>query len=315
MIDSAELQGIGARLELLCSESRRELLLVAPFIKASVLDRLLKDKNEGVSLSVVTRWKPQEISAGVSDLEVFDLVRQNQGQLFLRQDLHAKYYRGDDRILVGSANVTGAALGWSDSSNLELLVMVPSTEGELSDFERMLWSGSVVVDDSIHDIMRKAAEQCVGQPILEPEPAWDELKDAARDLEGWVPVLRSPPDLYRAYAKDGLAELSSSSLAAARCDLAVLQPPSDLSENAFREVIAAMLVTFPVIQMVDECLIRPQRFGHVRDVLSAQLGLSRNEASEAWQTLIRWLRHFLPNRYTYSRPRYSEVMSRNNVIG
>lgn len=313
MNDSSGLRGIGATLELLCSESRRELLLVAPFIKAPMLGRLLQDKNESADLSVVTRWRPHEISTGVSDLEVFDVVRENQGRLFLRQDLHAKYYRGDDHILVGSANVTAAALGWSDRSNLELLVIVPPSEGEMSDFERLLWPGAVLVDQSIHDMMRAAVEQCGAQEIRQLEPAWQELLIEPTDLEDWLPVLRNPSDLYRAYSGDAEA-FSSGALEASRCDLAILRPPVGLSEDAFHEVIAAMLVTLPVVQLIDRCVATPQRFGHVRDVLQAHLGLSRNEASAAWQTMIRWLRYFLPDRYSYSRPRYSEIMSRNDAV-
>ena len=313
MNDSTGLRGIGATLGLLCSESQHELLLVAPFIKAPILGRLLSDKNEGVNLSVVTRWRPHEISVGVSDLEVFNVVQANQGRLFLRQDLHAKYYRGDDRILIGSANVTGAALGWSDTSNLELLVLVASTEDEVSDFERSLWPGTVLVDESIHDMMRTAVERCVVAQVLEAEPVWDDVSDVVTELEDWVPVLRNPSDLYSAYSENCKADLASTALAAARCDLAILQPPAGLSEDAFHKVIAAMLVTLPVIQLVDQCVATPQRFGHVRDVLKAHLGLSHNEASAGWQTLIRWLRYFLPDRYSYSRPRYSEIISRSDA--
>ncbi len=309
MNDSAGPRGIGATLERLCSESRCELLLVAPFIKASSLGRLLRDIAEGVNLSVVTRWKPNEICAGVSDLETFDVVRENQGQLFLRQDLHAKYYRGDDHILIGSANVTAAALGWLERSNLELLVTVTPSEGEVGDFERSLWPGTVLVDRSILDMMRSAVKQCISQEILKPESDWQEWSGTHADLEHWVPVLRSPSDLYRAYTEDE-GTLSSSALAAAKYDLAILQPPVGLPEDAFHEVIAAMLVTLPVVQLVDQCVVTPQRFGQVRDVLRAHLGLTRDEAEAGWQTLIRWLRYFLPHRYIYSRPRYTEVMAR-----
>ena len=50
-------------------------------------------------------------------------------------------------------------------------------------------------------------------------------------------------------------------------DLAILQPPVGLDEEAFREIIAAMLVTLPVVQLIDQCVATPQRFGHVRDML------------------------------------------------
>lgn len=114
---------LGTELSKLCTEADRELLLVAPFIKASVLERLLDKISSDVTLKCITRWFPEEIVTGVSDLEVWNLIQNRpNSSLWLRSDLHAKYYRADNHCLVGSANLTGKALGWSDCPNLELLV-------------------------------------------------------------------------------------------------------------------------------------------------------------------------------------------------
>jgi hypothetical protein len=114
---------IGESLTNLCQRAQKELVLVAPFVKADVLDRLLHHINIEVSLTCVTRWHLDEIISGVSDIEVWDLIRERaSASLLLRSDLHAKYYRADDECLIGSANLTMAALGWSSRQNLELLV-------------------------------------------------------------------------------------------------------------------------------------------------------------------------------------------------
>src|SRR5579862_8242725 len=110
-------------LENLCSSAHDELLLVAPFIKYTVLARLVDLTKPSVSVQIVTRWLPQDIKAGVTDIEVWDIVKvRRRTRLRLRQDLHAKYYRADDRCLIGSANLTLAALGLSAAPNLELLI-------------------------------------------------------------------------------------------------------------------------------------------------------------------------------------------------
>jgi hypothetical protein len=103
----------GTELSNLCAEANKEVLLVAPFIKVSVLEKLMnKIISPDVSLRCVTRWFPEEIVAGVSDLEVWSLIHQrSNSSLWLRPDLHAKYYRADQQCLVGSANLTGKALG------------------------------------------------------------------------------------------------------------------------------------------------------------------------------------------------------------
>ena len=94
----------------------------APFAKEVIVQLLLAATPVNVSVEVVVRWLPFDIKVGVSDLEVWDIIRDRPGaDLFVRQDLHAKYYRADDRCLVGSANLTGATLGLSLAPNFELL--------------------------------------------------------------------------------------------------------------------------------------------------------------------------------------------------
>ncbi len=108
----------GTELFELCAEANQEVLLVAPFIKASVLERLLDRIYPDVSLKCITHWFPEEIVAGVSDLEVWNLIQNRpNSSLWLRPDLHAKYYRADNCCLIGSANLTNKALGWSDCPN------------------------------------------------------------------------------------------------------------------------------------------------------------------------------------------------------
>src|SRR4051812_46006665 len=111
---------LARELDALCSNARDELVLVAPFIKQAVLMRLLDATASSVAVRVVTRWSPQEIKSGVSDLEVWDVINARSGAvLLLRADLHAKYYRADMSCLVGSANLTHAALGLATVPNLE----------------------------------------------------------------------------------------------------------------------------------------------------------------------------------------------------
>jgi hypothetical protein len=68
----------------------------------------------------------------------------------------------------------------------------------------------------------------------------------------------------------------------------------------------------PDMDSVDLFLETPQRFGAVTDLLSS-LSCRQNsdfDADRAWQTLMRWLRYYLPERYTLSVPRHSEVFSK-----
>ena len=65
----------------------------------------------------------------------------------------------------------------------------------------------------------------------------------------------------------------------------------------------------PLISQVDQLLNQPRRFGEVRDLLKALCGPSF-DASRAWQTLMRWMLYFLPERYKLTVPHHSEIMYR-----
>src|SRR5688572_5725315 len=141
---------LGTRLECLCAEARHEILLAAPFTKKDVVARLLEKVPLSVSVRCVTRWRPEEILAGVSDIEVWPLLRDRHlASMWLRTDLHAKYYRVDERCLVGSANLTSMALGWTPHPNLELLVPLEAGDAALRGFEAVMLAGCVQVDDAL----------------------------------------------------------------------------------------------------------------------------------------------------------------------
>jgi len=308
----------GDRLLRLCEHADQELLLVAPFIKANVLKKLLSVTSAHVLVRCITRWRPEEIASGVSDLEVWPLLKEREGaRLWLRADLHAKYYRTGDHCLIGSANLTFAALGWSPQSNLELLVSIPGDNPEVVNFDETLLDGCVEVDDGVFEQMSLAVELLPEQEKIIFN-ALDMIKsdlsqNAKVAFQAWLPSLRNPEALYKAYFGD-LEQLTTGSREAALLDLEVLNPPSGLPKNAFEAYIGTQLLQMPLIGRVDGFVVTPQRFGAVRDLIKTFPCVENPEfdPSRAWQTLMRWLLYFLPNRYKAQQPRHSEVFGRNH---
>lgn len=309
----------GTQLEQLCARGRREALFVAPFIKAGALERLLTNVNSDIVVRCVTRWQPEEIAAGVSDIEVWSvLCKRPQASLWLRADLHAKYYRVDDQCLIGSANLTAAALGWSMQSNLELLVQLSVADTVAVTFEAELWKNCVPVTNAIFqqtmvavDFMRQVSPNILtersdavqGTPFLPlEERVFNEM---------WLPTLRNPSDLYLLYT-DRDDELTMAAREAATADLYALPVPPGLPRDAFTAYVGVLLLQKPVVQRVDEFLAVPQRFGAVRDFLKTLpvADEANFNAERAWQTLMRWLFYFLPTRYVMKPSRRSEVVWR-----
>jgi len=98
-------------------------------------------------------------------------------------------------------------------------------------------------------------------------------------------------------------------------DLRHLSVPAGLPRPAFDAYVAALLLQEPLIRRIDAFVATQQRFGAVRRFL-ASLPCSQEpdfDATRAWQTTMRWLLHFLPGRYSYTVPRYSEMFARRVV--
>ena len=313
---------LGTELSNLCAEARNEVLLVAPFIKASVFERLLNKISANVSLKCITRWFPEEIVAGVSDLEVWKLIQNRpNSSLLLRPDLHAKYYRAENRCLVGSANLTNKALGWSDYPNLELLVTLSADEATVKAFENELLKACIPVDEDLFEQMclavqllaEQASNEIASDSLRVKIPEDNVATNDSVNINAWLPTLRNPEDLYIAYSGE-IEQLSTASKIAALTDLRSLPIIPNLSQKTFKAYIGTLLLQKPIIQKVDSFVKTPQRFGAVKNLLNS-LPCDANphfNAERAWQTLMRWLLYFFPNRYALSVPNYSEVFYRKN---
>ena len=308
---------IGDELIDLLSGARTEVTIVAPFMKAAVVKRLVQNLAPGVVLSCITRWHPHEIKYGVSDLEVWDVLRAHQpSSLSLIPTLHAKFYRADDRYAVGSANLTNAALGWSARPNVELLIS-GEVDQMLRDWESFLLSQATKVDESLVRFFERLVDDLPNDDLVftkdcpDTESSFGEEYDTPNlEVMSWLPTTRYPEQLYKVYL--GHTEgLTAGARESAQYDLLALAVPKGLGANGFGVSVAASMLQMPVVHQIDQFLAKPRSFGAVRDFLRAlpQYPQDRDPSTD-WQTMMRWFRHFLPQRFHVSVPNYSEVVFR-----
>ena len=291
------------------SAANREVLLVAPFAKAVVIERILGVLPIGVPVSIYTRWRPLEVASGVSDLEVFDLAeRRSHTALYLCDTLHAKYYRCDDCVLLGSANLTQKGLGWAAQSNLELLIEVPWSTELSRDFERRLSRESIPANRELQSLVRVAALALPQQQ--QPETTVSQATASSIADDEWLPLTRRPEVLFRAYVGEH-AELTTALWGQASTDLARLRIPGSLDKTTFLLMVRASLLQRPIVVAIDSFVRTPRRFGEVRELLSKHLKevASTRDPTEAWQTTLRWLMYFFPDRYRVVAGTFSEVIS------
>ena len=98
--------------ELLVEAARgaHEVVLIAPYMKERTLRSLIEHFDRDAALTCVTRWLPGDIDAGVSDIAVQAIRAEPWWAFRLHASLHAKYYRFDDEVFVGSVNVTASGV-------------------------------------------------------------------------------------------------------------------------------------------------------------------------------------------------------------
>ena len=285
----------------LAAGARSQVTLIAPFMKAGVVKRITNTLAPSVELTCITRWYPHELKAGVSDIEIWDILRaRGCATLLLIPTLHAKYYRADCRYAIGSANLTATALGWSVRPNLEILLS-GETDAQLRDWESCLLSQATIVDESLVRHFKQlvdnlpAAEILLTDQILGvDDPLESVYLSSSPEEASWLPMLRYPELLYDAYAGRS-AGMTVGAREAAMHDLLALAVPQGLDQAGFHAAVAAVLLQMPLMHELDQFLTQPRSFGSARNFLGSLRNYPRNrDPNSAWQTVMRWFRHFLP---------------------
>lgn len=285
-----------------CGDSVRELLasaqtdavIIAPFIKATALRRLLAACSNGARIKVIGRFLPEDIASGVCDIEAAELLLDHPRVEFLTHPLlHAKLYRADARCLVGSANVTLRAFGWLPVANEELLIP-DEYAAPIQEFEERLTSDSEVMTWPRVRELRARAREFPESARLEGEPL-----QSISDSEPWLPTCRTPRHLFNVYSEVDEWRILDSARAAARRDLKALEPlPLRLDRPSFEALVRSALRRHSLVQwLIAEGPVRSLDVVSSRiEPIAAKLDVSL--APELiWEAFQEWLLYFFPDEF------------------
>lgn len=287
---------LGDEVTAVVKKAERSVLIVAPFIRSEALSRLIKTVPTEIETTVVTRWRLSDLLSGASDLDVYDLAQMFGFSLYVRHDLHAKYFAVDDRCLVGSANVTLTALGWKDPANLELLTAVSRTSDRMREFEDLLMAGSVVVSAAQHKRLKDLLEKLKESPTLNSDDKM--IKELGSLPPDWIPKSRNPEELYSAYA--GNPDVMHTAIETMNEEIGILSVIPGLDEDGFREFVATSIIQTPLISRV---MNRIESAGQVTEIelqkLLVEVGVdvSLHNPHDVLQILERWFSYFFQDRY------------------
>lgn len=137
------------------AKSTESFLLISAYCKLPLVqyfDQCITNKN--IRKTLVVRFRPEDIAAGASDLDIYPYCKNNGWKMYFRLDLHAKTYVFDClRCVIGSANATSSGLSIGGTGNYEM-----ATACELADADRkaleLLLQGAVEMNDNIYNKMK-----------------------------------------------------------------------------------------------------------------------------------------------------------------
>lgn len=264
--------------------------VVAPFMKVDALRSLLNEISRDAHLRCVTRWLPREVAAGVSDPEVLDvLLKRGNASLSLVNRLHAKLYIADGTCLAGSANVTFAGFGETQTSgNIEVLLETttanPDIAGTLADID----GEAIEATEAMALAVRRLADSLQIPADVAPDAAGESI---------WYPVSRNPERAFRMYTSPpgGFLKTADRRLIA---DVAGCNLLPGLDETGFRQAVRDRLTGIPMSTVV---LGGTQDFLFTRrdaDELIESMVTDEYSSSDVWVAFVRWMAHFFGDRLT-----------------
>lgn len=285
----------GERIKALLEKAEKRVLLCAPFIKAKVLQTVLSVVPTSVPVRIVTRWRVSEVAAGVSDLEVFAVSNERPNtELALLDDVHAKLYLADDECLVGSANLTGSALGWSARSNIEILVSVDPAETYVAFLLQRL-EMAIPVTPEIHAELQTAVATMHFTTL-------DEAQDMTRSegfcVSAWLPCCAAPDKLYDIYINSETTVVVGGTKDDGLSDLRDLHIPLGLRQTEFESAVQDTLLFMPafarIIGVVPQGLTDTRGVAHIQE---SRPDLTAEDAQKQWRIVRDWIGVFFRDQF------------------
>lgn len=253
------------------------MVLIAPFIKRSVMEECIDAVPEGVPITVYTRWDPSEVANGVSDPGIITLGP-IEDSVWLVPSLHAKAYIVDDRALVGSANLTQRALGLEKGvGNVEVLVPIAASAPEIA----------ALMEDIGLTARRTNANYAAAVTEQARLSAIVDVPEGNVAIPRFYPTCRNPSRVTALCLGDAPTHPGD---ADAEADILRLGIPRGLDESGVRDIIATHLRAHPDLSPLYHAGIINS--ATLINSVVTNVGVEGAEADRRVDTLVRWLQHF-----------------------
>lgn len=266
-------------------QNAKVAVIAAPYMKADVLEQVLTAVADSATITCVSRWTPEDIRFGATDLACRELALAYDGVFLLHDRLHAKYYRFDNQVLIGSSNLTEAGMNVPGTGNLEILCVAPP-EFDAAQFESQLLQEAYPVSDADFALWSQIA------PIHQQGQAHP-LHHILHSIASWKPTTRRPEYLWLAYQQRSAEIPLAEQQEIAKQEVRTLGVPEGLTEEEFNNWVRLSLMTSPFVKSVLASLDEVSEAAW--DRLSLQWNISKAEANRSRSTAQNWITYFEMN--------------------
>ena len=285
------------------NSAKQEIIVLSAFLKENAL-RWLFENTDVRNISVVTRWHPNDLVAGISDHSCYEVCQENGIRFGIASGLHAKVYCIDGYVLVGSANATNRGLALASQHNDEFGVCVIAgyaVHQKLNDYLRSVtW-----VDDELYSQIKADLDQ-MPKSNQSLTPVWSENIQSKLRKENqyiWVHELpfNEPYQLLQCHNENSDSIDHDLELLGLTRDYLTLERATTAFSSS-----RAYEWCHDVIRLNE-----PLWFGRFTHLLHNAIlddpTPYRREIKELTRVLCSWLK-FFPSTFELARPRHSEVI-------
>jgi len=306
-------EGLGGQLVDYFQSPAEYRYIVCPFISLSTAKKLLKDCTGQVF--IVTSWRMDHLRSGVSSLDLYDFCKEHNHELYVIDELHAKFYSNDLKsAFAGSANLTNRGLGYHENPNLELLVWLESLAPHVRIWVHGLLAKATRVDERVFEWYQAN----IGEVEPRSEPELPQLPPQLKEdsfLITQLPASDSPTRLWE-LLKDPDSARDLDELARSDHDLGLYSLHAQCTNiDEFRLALKDPFLSHPFIRAFTKLITRDGfPFGPakiwIQDNCTEVPRPWRKELTEPVQRLFSWLPELAPDTFVVKRPVYRQVIYR-----
>lgn len=288
--------------------------MFAPYVKEAFLRKLFSEIRNEVRLVLLTRANPYDFVMGASDISAWDYVWEKGGSVRILNSLHAKYYRFDDTVFIGSANLTSN--GFEDFGNFELLKR-EKFDKQFCEFEEQAFNISEEADPALKVNLEKEIESIDCSSFTK---IWNSIKKLKKGINpDWYPrsgasissnlveflrsVMRKKINREKMVAEELLALDDLNSLGI-----------TESTEN-FEQVLKQKFRQSPAVARIIKLFLVEKRserpylsFGTIK--CSHKFKFDAHNANRDVNAIMNWLTEVLPEEFSDEKPqRHSRLIS------